>query len=294
MTELQRWADDAMYAAEPMEEGIIVRLLSATPDPLGALAAASMIYEGKVCRNVESFVNDEMRRYYWEQSLQTHLRAPHEFIDFHFLIEGVDRGITHQMVRQRTAVFAQESTRFAVKEGFADAVPLPPSLQTGDPATPIWQAALQNAQEQYEALVNMGVPAEDARGLLPTCLPTRLHYKTNLRFLVEHAGNRLCTQAQFEWRLVWAGIVKAIRERSLCRVVPSGAGSKYEHDGWQWELIANSSLFRPVCYEKGRCPFNADYDRGCTIRPRVEEGKFEEIDPREWLADPAAARRGVG
>lgn len=293
-TDVQRWADPAMFAAEPMDGGkkgdaagvgIMPRvyLLQATPDPLGAVAAACKMYKGEVVRDLLDISDDE-RRHFWAESQKTHLRAPHEFVDFHFMVEGVTRAFTHQMVRQRTAVYAQESLRFAVKEGVAGEVPLPPSLiglHPDDEDRKTWEAAMDAIEEAYEKLVNKGVPAEDARGLLPHSVTTRLHYKTNLRNLVEHVGNRLCTQAQLEWRLEIADLMRAIREyKPLNRL----------DEAWQFETIANSELFRPVCYAQGKCPFNADFDRGCTIRGRVEEGKFDQIDPKEWLMDPNAAR----
>lgn len=297
-TAVQRWVDPAMYASEPMEAITpTVHLISATSDPLGALAAACMIYEGKVCRDL-SEITDEQRQHYWKEVQKTHLTAPLEFIDLHFLIEGVTRAFTHQLVRQRTAVYAQESLRFAVKENMAEEVPLPPSIREGSEAAEIWKQAVEGTDDAYNILINrFDVPAEDARGLLPHSVTTRVHYKTNLRNLVDHAGNRLCTQAQFEWRMVLSAVVHAIQERNLIKLVsadPDDVYKKYEHDAWQWKLIGESDLFRPVCYRMGKCPFNADFDRGCTIRPRVEEGKFDQIDIREWLADPAAARRGVG
>lgn len=291
---IQKWADQAMFAAEPMQgkdgqrEGTIlpqVYLLQATPDPLGAVAAACMMYEGRVVRDMSRDVTDEDRRHYWEQSQQTHLRAPHEFIDFHFMVEGVTRAFTHQMVRQRTAVYAQESLRFAVKEGFAGEVPLPPSLlglSPDDPSVKAWRETVEVVERTYQHLVDTGMPAEDARGLLPHSITTRLHYKTNLRNLVEHVGNRLCTQAQFEWRLEIADLMRAVREYMPLNNMDNN---------WQFKMIAESGLFRPVCYSLGKCPFNASFDRGCTIRPRVEEGKFDEINAAEWLLDPAAARR---
>jgi flavin-dependent thymidylate synthase len=289
--EIQRWADPAMFSAEPMDGTTPkVFLISATPDPLGALAAACMMYEGKVCRD-RSEISDEMRRHYWAESQKTHLRAPHEFIDFHFMIEGVTRAFTHQLVRQRTAVYAQESLRFAVKESLSQEVALPPSIREESEAETIWQDTIETIEDAYNVLINrLKIPAEDARGLLPMNVTTRVHYKTNLRNLVEHAGNRLCTQAQFEWRQVFNEIVRSIQSHTSH---PSAIEARL-CDNWQWDLIAASDLFRPVCYAQGKCPFNADFDRGCTIRPRVEEGKFNEIDPREWLLDPAAARKGVG
>lgn len=309
MTEdIQQWGDKAMYAAEPMD-GTTPRvyLLSATPDPLGAIAAACMMYEGKVCRNINRDVNDEMRRYYWDNIKKTHLKAPLEFVDFHFMIEGVTRAFTHQMVRQRTAVYAQESLRFAVKEDIAEAVALPPSLvgtertedleargdhHLIDNQRMVWDKAVAAVDEAYTVLVNMGVPAEDARGLLPTNITTRLNYKTNLRNLLEHAGNRLCTQAQFEWRQVFTALVEAIANYEGVPLSNNPGASVYVGNAWQFQHIAHDSVFAPICYSLGRCQFNADFDRDCSIRGRVEEGKFDEIDPREWLLDAAAARRG--
>lgn len=298
--EIQKWADPAMFASEPMlgqvgqdqdkgqQVAPRVYLLQATPDPLGSLAAACMMYEGKVVRDISRDVTDEDRRHYFAESFKTHLKAPWEFIDFHFMVEGVTRSFTHQMVRQRTAVYAQESLRFAVKEGFKDEVPLPPSLLGLEPehtGVQLWKQTIETIQLVYEALVDGGMPAEDARGLLPHSITTRLNYKTNFRNLVDHIGNRLCTQAQFEWRIEVTELVHAIKNyRPINRL----------DESWQFELIAESEVFRPVCYSLGKCPFNADFDRGCTIRPRVEAGEFDKIKTEEWLLDPAAARRGVG
>jgi flavin-dependent thymidylate synthase len=287
-TDIEKWADKAMFEAEPMRSTEPQAfLVSATPDPLGAIAAACRMYEGKATYDLADITDDE-RRHYWEQVQKTHLKAPLEFVDLHFFIEGVTRSFTHQMVRQRTAVYAQESLRFAVKGDMADEVQLPPSLMGVEPAEPgmhetedqaklrHWTNAVEAAEEAYNVLVNMGVPAEDARGLMPHAVTTRLNYKTNLRNLLDHAGNRLCTQAQFEWRMVFASIVRSMSEHLL-------AGD------WQWRLIAESSVFKPVCFSLGHCPFTADFDRGCTIRDRVQAGEWEKIDDREWLVDPKAA-----
>lgn len=330
--EIARYADVAMYDSEPMPrdaEGRVgprVHLLAMTPDPLGAIAAACKMYEGHVVRNIAQDIKDEDRRHYFEQVQKTHLQAPFEFVDFHFMIEGVTRSFTHQMVRQRTAVFAQESLRFAVKDGIDEEVALPPSLaglKDDHPWVVLWQQAVNRVDDIYCALIDAGMPAEDARGLLPHNITTRLHYKTNLRNLMEHAGNRLCTQAQFEWRLVWLQIVQAIREY---RAPVWDTGT--EMNDWQYETLAN--LFRPICYLTGKCEFKADFDRACSIRNRVdanhEAGRAssewnEEYDvvegnpivagvgpqsvvrdeaerpvfigaisPAEWLLDPSAAR----
>ena len=276
-TDLTNYADRAMFGAEPMESLIPkVHLLSATPDPLGSIAAMSKMYKGEVVRSLDE-LTDEERQHFWDESFKTHLKAPWESVDFHFMIEGVTRAFTHQMVRQRTAVFAQESLRFAVKE---DIAARPGVLVQSDPqAKERWEEAVDQVWGAYQALIAMGVPAEEARGLLPHDTLTRLHYKTNLRNLADHLGNRLCTQAQFEWRIVAAGLKNAIGNYD-----PQTA----KHHSWQFKRIADSTIFRPVCFELGHCPFTAEFDRGCTIRDRVEEGRFEDIEDREWAMDPTA------
>jgi flavin-dependent thymidylate synthase len=273
-----------MYTAEPVEKkGPRVWLINATVDPLGTLASACSMYEGK--KVLRSQVTDEMRHYYWEDIKKTKLKAPLEFLQVHFLIEGVTRAFTHQMVRQRTACFVQESMRFAVKDNMAEEVGLPPSIREGSHEAAIWRGAMEGVGEAYNTLIAMGVPAEDARGLAPTDVRTRLHYRSDFRNFTDQVGNRLCTQAQFEWRLVITRMVEAMREHQ------SPCSDHERSDSWQWQLISQDDYFRPPCYMAGHCTFRGDMDRYCKIRDRVEEGKFDEIDPMEWLADPSAARK---
>lgn len=295
--EIQRWADKAMFKAEEIDAtaGPKVYLLWMTPDPLGAIAAACKMYKGEVVRDL-STVTDAERLEYFEQVQKTKLKAPFEFVKFHFLIEGVTRSFTHQMVRQRTAAYAQESLRFAVKEDMP--VGLPPSLAgTNDywaaddmPSVPktneehmraIWENAKEYNQNVYNELVNMGMPAEDARGLLPHNVLTRLHYTTDLRALLDHAGNRLCTQAQFEWRLVFAKIIDEIRSVSVLNR-PGGPG--YGPDGMTRVHFADEllSVFKPVCFQTGKCEFKANFDRHCNIRERVDAFEKHGVPSNEW------------
>lgn len=317
---LRKWGDDQQYEAAPMQgnyderTGVTpkVHLLWMTPDPLGAIAAACRMYEGKPTYDLSDITDDE-RRHYWQQAQATHLKAPLEFVNFHFFIEGVDRAFTHQMVRQRTAVYAQESMRFAVMGGnFRSNTSLPPSLHGSvltenepdsyDGAVSqkqgwrnTWDDALIVLEDAYTRLVESGMPAEEARGLLPHAMATRLNYHTNLRNLLDHAGNRLCTQAQFHWRLVFAQIARAINEFPMEEARRSWVQQTGEHadamplareelpNAWQFDSL--SSVFRPVCYEMGKCPFKASFDRDCSIRDRVDLFAEHGVSSSEWHHD---------
>jgi flavin-dependent thymidylate synthase len=290
-SEVVRWADRAMYPAKhdpSADDGELVHprvtLVYMTPDPLRVMASAAQLYAGHIIRNPD-YISRSVAERWFEDMTRTRLQAPLEFIDLHFFFEGVTRAFTHQLVRQRTAVYVQESQRFAVKDNAELEVALPPSLQAmkeDDPRRVIWEHAVQAISEAYMKLVNAGVPAEDARGLLPTNITTRVHYKTNLRNLAEHAGNRLCSQAQAEWKEVWSGILTAIL----------GYGPSTER--WQQMLIR--TLFKPICYTTGKCEFMAETDRYCRIRERImvhyQKGEgpelWSDIDPREALLPDAA------
>lgn len=287
---IQRWGDDAMFAAEPIQsnDGLpSVHLLWMTPDPLGAIAAMARMYEGKPCFSMSDISDDERRRYF-ESIQHTKLKAPFESVKIHFFIENISRSTTHQMVRQRTAVYAQESLRFAVKESIE--VVEPPTIRAisrKDYHSPIeqdimsaWDSALASIWKAYNFLVENGIPAEDARELLPHATATRIHYVTDLRNLIEHAGNRLCTQAVPVWRIIFTQIVAAIRDYPNQMKTTTREGTR-----WQFETIANSMLFRPACYQEGKCPFSSDIDRGCKIRARVDANARVPRPPEVWDQD---------
>lgn len=338
--EISKWADKAMFKAEEIDRaaGPQVFLLDAPSDPLGNIAAAAKAYKGEFVSSLAE-ITDEERHYYLEQVQKSVLEMPLESVSFMFRITGVTRGFTHQMVRQRTAAYSQESTRFAVKETVP--VGLPPSLAgtihraewrslqadgRGDMpeeewlkyeekwATPgqrqrfQWDTACDVTEKVYNTLVDTGMPAEDARGLLPTNLLTQINYITDLRGLKGHAGLRLCTQAQFEWRLVWAQIVKAIRDYGIWQHywrpyenmdirlelgepdLSDDGKSILVPSAWQFDALAD--IFKPICYYRGSCQFGADFDRACSIRGRVDANAEIGRPSTEWDKEHDAVDEG--
>jgi flavin-dependent thymidylate synthase len=273
-----------------------VRLLNATPDPLGSIAALCEQYKGNVIRSLAE-VTDEQRRACLDDMASTVLNGPLEAAQFHFQIEGVTRSITHQMVRSRASFFAQESLRFAVPEGsWCKEVPLPPSLagtprrtieeyQAGYVTTPAdrmldtWDDAMINAQNAYEHLIELGMPAEEARGVLPHDMPTRIHWVLDLRTLLTEAGKRTCTQAQFPWRIIFAGMASALRAYRS----PNAQGDYWGGAGFDaWQFAAIADRLRPVCFQTGQCGFMAKFDRNCKIRERVDANAAIGRQPSDW------------
>ncbi len=339
MSNIRKWADEHQYDAEPQlnsdpDVGVLptVHLLHMPDDPLGVLAAQNGIYKGKVVRSL-AHVTDDDRRQALDDMMKTTLQSPLEAIKLHFVIEGVDRAFTHQMVRQRTANFGQESLRFAVMGDLIDSTTLPPELHNTerslnlDYATKIsydqmvnahnftmanqddrnravWDWCVMQIDAAYHYLAEHGIAAEEARGLLPHCTATRLHWQTDMRGLMKVMGERLCTQAQFHWRMVAALVQQAIRDytpdHSWAGIDEEATAYAWEQrNRWQFELIADSGIFRPVCYQTGHCMFQASADRGCTIRQRVEvRVRNGSTDSTQWhkpfLGDKSAMHGGFG
>lgn len=318
--ELRKWADEHQYDAEPHQgdpdKGVLptVHLLHMPDDPLGVLAAQNGIYKGNVVRSLSQITDDDRVRAL-DDMMKTTLQSPLEAIKMHFLIEGVDRAFTHQMVRQRTANFGQESLRFAVMGRLIDSTTLPPELHNtertkevegatvvafnqminhreftmasqDDRNRAIWDWTIMQIDAAYHYLAEHGIAAEEARGLLPHCTATRLHWQTDLRALMKVMGERLCTQAQFHWKMAAALVQEAIKTYTpdfSWSDVPNAMTDLWEESNrWQFELLAQSGIFRPVCYHTSKCMFKASADRGCTIRERVELLAGNGVSSEHW------------
>lgn len=338
--ELNKWADDFMFTAEPSKasDGPKAFLLGAPNDPLGHIAACAKMYKGEVVRDLAT-VTDAERMEYLEQIQKTVLKMPLEAVELHFMVEGVHRGITHQMVRQRTAAYAQESTRFAVKEDMKEATALPPSLMNTLPKAELvqqlrdkyraqglemaavgysdheileeskthiskeqeqrlkWDAAVEVIGNTYMELINDGMPAEEARGLMPTNITTRLNYITNLRSFYDTMAVRCSDQAQFEWRQLIMAMAKAMIEYGEQAEYKAWIPFEEDHSwknypGYQewiemretvergkeilivvsaaWQYRALAEAIRPIEFVLGKRAFGANFDRPSRIGERVD------------------------
>ena len=354
--EIAKWADRSMFEAQEETDEIVVHMPSATHDPMGVIAMGALGYTGRTITDLRE-ITDEERVQGLEEMAKTILAAPTEFVSMHFVIEGIHRGLTHQMVRQRTAVYTQESMRFAVKTDPARATALPPSLEgtlsldqlvardleglynaglcydwepgshkANEHRHDVWVAAMNKGGAQanrlrwdeltkiigegYLDMINSGMPAEDARGILPTNIKTKIQYDTKLRGFLEQMGARVSDQAQFEWRQIVRGMVMAMRDFGAANTydlwVPEERWPEYammdDTDGrrwaerhvdgkrqylvrrsqlWQWREI--SKLILPPDFKLGRRAFGASMDRPSRIAERVEAFAAAGVPSSEWL-----------
>ena len=83
----------------------------------------------------------------------------------------VDRGISHEIVRHRTASFSQESTRYCNYSGSMTFIE-PPFFN--DLLTQLWRNEMENIEYLYALMISKGANPQEARAVLPNSTKTEL------------------------------------------------------------------------------------------------------------------------
>lgn len=136
------------------------------------------------------------------------LRTSWEFVTFTFQIIGVTRAFTHQLVRTRTASYAQQAQR--VVDLSEAMVSEPETVASSPEAHAVWSDAVKTIQQAYSSLQKLGIPNQDCRGIVPTNIQTNIAVHMNLRVLADLVGKRQNLRAQGEYADVVRGMVEEV------------------------------------------------------------------------------------
>ena len=121
-----------------------------------------------------------------------------EHASFTFSVEGVSRALTHQLVRHRIASFSQQSQRYVSMKDASYVTP--PTVSESPDRLVLFNEVMDTIWDAYARLVDAGVPAEDARYLLPNGCTTNITITMNARELLHFFSLRCCERAQWEIR----------------------------------------------------------------------------------------------
>ena len=123
-----------------------------------------------------------------------------------FLVEGVSRTATHQLVRHRLGSFSQASQRYiSLEKGGWNPV-IPPKIAADPETLAITQEFFELAEDAYAQLRARGILAEDARFLLPGAADSRLVVTMPLWGWANFLEQREPKAAQWEIRSMAAGV----------------------------------------------------------------------------------------
>ena len=161
-----------------------VELLYHTPDPERAIATAARLCYAPVgaAELMETMPEERIR-----SVLTTIMKSGHfstlEHASYTFAVDGVSRALTHQLVRHRIASFNQQSQRYVKFKDGVDVV-TPDTIASDPERKALFDDAIAAAVSAYEKLLDAGVPAEDARYLLPNAAESKIVITMNVRELL--------------------------------------------------------------------------------------------------------------
>ena len=167
-----------------------------------------------------------------------------EHIQVSFAVSNISRACTHQLVRHRHMSFSQKSQRYVQEKGQFDYL-IPHTIEKNQELKEKFEEFMGEISKKYLEFVEAGIPAEDARALLPNACSTSMVISTNLRELIHVANLRLCTRAQLEIRMLVKAICDALTEQ----------------EPWLKEFLV------PKCERLGFC----DEDKCCGRKPKLPE-----------------------
>ncbi|MFC2162422.1 FAD-dependent thymidylate synthase [Candidatus Altiarchaeota archaeon] len=185
---------------------MIVKLIGLTPAPEKLIASAARICYDSKPNSPEA-----------DERLVGNLRdwghfSTYEHASATFLLEGISRACTHQLVRHRLASYNQQSQRYVNESNF-DYV-IPGSVEGKEEALGLYKDFMESARDVYGKLIDAGIPKEDARFVLPNATTSKIIVTMNFRELRHFIKLRMGKDAQWEIRDLAAKMLDVIRKEA--------------------------------------------------------------------------------
>lgn len=202
-----------------------VTLLNYTQNPEKTIAAAAKLcYSAASIDTINEGLTPDKSSAFINMLSEIGHESPIEHASFTFGIEGVSRALLAQITRHRMASFSVQSQRYVAEGNFEYVTP--PEIAAVPEALKIFQEAMKQNQQQYNALTAIlkekhlksfladGMEEkkaqqaaekkaiEDARFVLPNACDTKMVLTMNARSLHNFFKHRCCNRAQWEIREV--------------------------------------------------------------------------------------------
>ena len=238
-----------------------VVLLSFTPEPELIVATAARVSTSNTgAGELRESLRSEQVDSLLEQLLSSGHLSPFEHVSFTFAIDGISRVTSHQLVRHRLASYTQQSQRFVSFKELNFVTPA--TIMAKENLKAKYGELIRASYELYREMLDSGVPAEDARYVLPNAVETKLVMTMNARALMHACSLRLCQKAQWEMVELFERI-----KAEVTKVAPRiGAELK------------------PKCYQLGYC----DERESCGLVPTRKERQFQ----KKGALEPILKMRG--
>jgi len=216
-----------------------VKLIGFTPNPEKIPAMAAMLTHSK--NKPEDLEKAPNLNAVLAEVLKLGHTSVIEHTSFTFAISDVSRSLTHQLVRHRIASYAQQSQRYVdFKE---PNYVTPPTIIKNIEMKEAYEETMTIIWKQYNKLLEMGIPVEDSRFILPNAACTNIMITMNARSLLNFFELRCCQHAQWEIRELANKMLKEVKK--VAPIIFKNAG--------------------PTCKTKNICHENK---RDCPLYPK--------------------------
>lgn len=226
-----------------------VKLVRYTPEPERTVAmSARLCYSPIGAAELEERISDEQAAKLVRKLVSMGHFSTLEHVTFTFAIEGVSRVLTHQLVRHRIASYSQQSQRY-VKEYDFETI-MPASIAKNPQAQEKFSVLMTEIQNLYNELTEAGIPAEDARYVLPNATETKIVCTFNARSLLNFFSLRCCTRAQWEIRALANKMLAEVKQ--VAPVLFENAGPTCVSEGVCHEGAMSCGRLQAILAQKER------------------------------------------
>jgi thymidylate synthase (FAD) len=191
---------------------ITVRLISHTPEPEKVIAlSARLCYSPLSVDELEDKFTEEKIASFIKKIIDLGHESVLEHVTFSFAVEGISRACSHQLVRHRIASYSQQSQRYVNFENIEYVIP--ETISNSEKHKKKFRELMSNIADLYKDLLKEGIPAEDARFVLPNAATTKIIVTMNLRELKHFFRLRTCNRAQWEIRALAIEMLKLLKNK---------------------------------------------------------------------------------
>jgi len=174
-----------------------VILLSHTPNPEEVIETAYLS-----CRSIWDQLQSKRKKRSFDDRIEEVFRNGHFSILEHasatFLVKGISRSCSHQLVRHRIASYSQLSMRRVNIRNLGFIVP--PKINDNKNALKLYRKIINDSSKIYNELIKLGIEKEDARFCIPIGVETQIIFTMNFRSLIHFLKLRTPPEAQWEIR----------------------------------------------------------------------------------------------
>jgi thymidylate synthase (FAD) len=175
--------------------------------------AAKMCYSASTLSELSRKILDSDQKAFIKKIVAIGHHSVLEHVNLSFAVEGISRVLTHQLVRHRIASYSQQSQRYVRLDDTFEYI-TPESIRLSRRLSMKYHNLMDQIHDMYKDYLDEGIPAEDARYILPNATETKIFVTMNLRTLLHFFNVRCCNRAQWEIRAMAIEMLKQCKKLS--------------------------------------------------------------------------------